>query len=132
MGRFQSSLGLRRQRRERRRVVISQVRQNLAIQVDPGFLQPVHEPAVRQLRQARPGSNADNPQGPEIALLQLAADVSVFERLLHRFLRGTVQLALGEEKALRQGECLFAVMTPLGTTFNSWHVFISLIKYGWI
>src|SRR5580700_787550 len=127
MCRFEGSLSLRRECRKRRWIVVSQVRQNLAIQLDPRFLDPIHKPAVGQLGKPRTGSDADDPQGAKIAFLEFTSDVSVFKRLLDRFLRGSVQFALGEEKALRQGECFLAALTPLSTTFNSRHVCL-LIK----
>jgi hypothetical protein len=94
------------------------------------LLDPVHEPAIGQLREPRTGSDTDDPQGAKIAFLEFPSDVTVFKRLLDRFLRGAMQLALGEEKALRQGECFLAALTPLGTTFNSRHVLAPYIYGG--
>jgi hypothetical protein len=55
-----------------------------------------------QLRESRSLGgrvDANDPQTAEIALLALASDVAVFERFLDRFLRGAIQLALGQEEA---------------------------------
>ena len=45
------------------------------------------------------------------------------------FLGGAVELALSEEKALGQGECLFAAIPPFGTTFYSRHVSSPLLEF---
>ena len=45
-------------------------------------------------------------------------DVAVAQRFLDRFLRGAIQLALGEEKAFRAAQRLVAVIPPLGPRFT--------------
>ena len=64
----------------------------------------------------------------EIALLLLAAGIGELERALDRFLRGTVQFALGEKIARARASVLGAV-DRFGTTFNSGHVFLLMLDY---
>src|SRR5579872_1378930 len=69
-----------------------QVRQNLAVQFDSGFLETANELAVRDVGRPAGRADADNPQRPEVPLLAPAPDKSVAQRLLYRFLRRAVQL----------------------------------------
>jgi hypothetical protein len=82
----------------------------------------VHQSAVGETGFAGSGTDADDPEGAIFTLLLFAAGVGELEGTLYRFLSGTVQFALGEEVALGEGKRLFAVVSPLGTTFDSWHV----------
>src|SRR3954467_4059264 len=83
-------LGLRRKRRaclrddaaERRALVHGDVGQDLAVQVDAGELQPVHELAVGQALGPNRGVDALDPQRPERALLHLAVAIGVLTGLL--------------------------------------------------
>mgnify|MGYP000378818991 CR=1 FL=1 len=58
----------------------------------------------------------------EVALLQLAADIAVSQRLLYRFLGGAIELAFGKKKAGSQFQRLVAAIAPLSTSFYSGHV----------
>src|SRR5690606_19566313 len=84
--RRQSALGLFGQGRKTRRVVHGDVRQHLAVQGDAGLQQAVHETAVAQAVRTRGRIDAGDPQGAEMALLLLAADVGVLLRLGDRLL----------------------------------------------
>jgi len=73
-------------------IVNRNISQNLAVQIDSGTLQAAYEFAVGNSGGAAPGVDAHNPERPEIALFQPAADIAVSERLFDGFLRGAVQL----------------------------------------
>src|SRR5437588_442751 len=51
-------------------VVEGDLGQHLAIQFDSALLQTAHEPAVGHAGIAARGADADDPEGPEIALLE--------------------------------------------------------------
>src|SRR5665213_622646 len=121
-GLFERRLGLVHQRAKRRRIGQRHVRQNFAIQFHAGLLQPIHEFAVGNFSGAAGCPDAHNPQRAEIALLEPAALIAVAQRLLNRLLCGSIKLTLGEEKTFGEGKRLLAAITPLSTTFNSWHV----------
>src|SRR5258706_5645030 len=118
-GRRERGFSLVYQRAERGWIVHGHVGQHFAIQIDAGLLQPVHETAVGDLGLLAGGADTHDPQRAEVALLEPAAFVAVAQRLLHRFLGGTVQLALGEEKTLGYGECLTTTVATLSTTSYS-------------
>src|SRR5258707_5602159 len=72
------SLGLFHKCREGGCVVGSQIRENLAVQLDAGLFQAADELAVGKSGGAATGSDADDPQRTEIALFPAASDVGVF------------------------------------------------------
>ena len=104
-------------------VVHGDVSQNLPVQLDSGPLQTVDELAVADSHFPAGGINAHNPKRTEIALLEPTAHISVTERLFNRFLGGAVQLGFGEKVPLRTAQGLVAIVSPVGTSFYSWHVF---------
>ena len=57
--------------------------QDLAVELDLGELQPVHELVVRQAVLARAGVDADDPQTAELALAHAAVAVGVLPAALH-------------------------------------------------
>src|SRR5580658_1593861 len=116
-------LGLLHQRAESRAIGGGHIRQNLAIQIDAGLLQTVDELAVGDIGGAASGSDANNPQRAEIALLAAAADKAIAQSLLDGLLRGPIQFALGEKIARRSGQRLVAVVPAFGPAFYSRHVF---------
>ena len=59
---------------------------HLAVQGYAGFFEAAHELAVRDLEVFRSRADASLPQPAEIALLELAAAVSVFARVPDRFI----------------------------------------------
>src|SRR5579863_5778969 len=97
---FERGFRLIHQGRKCRRIVHGHVSQDFAVQVDARFLQTAHEAAVGNLGRAAGCSDAYDPQGAEIAFLAAASDEPVAQRLFHRFLRGSIELALGEEESL--------------------------------
>src|SRR5215510_8248387 len=100
--RFQRLLRRTHEFGESLRLVDGQVRENLPVEVDPGDFQTVHELAVIQPVQSRRSADADDPERAVITLLDLAPDVSEFERALNRFSHRTVKLALRPAIALRK------------------------------
>src|SRR6185312_14217880 len=121
-GGCESGFRLVDEQRELRGIGRSGFRENLSVEVDAGELEAMHQGAVSETGFAGGGADADDPEGAVFALLLFAADIGELEGAFYRFLRGTVQFAFGEEVALGEGKRLFAVVSPLGTTFNSWHV----------
>src|SRR3954462_9416082 len=67
---------------ERRTFVHRDVGQDLAIEIDPGELQAVHELAVGEALRADRGVDPLDPQRPERALLHLAVAIGVLAGLL--------------------------------------------------
>src|SRR3712207_6433075 len=66
------------------------VGQDLAVQLDAGELQAVHERAVGHALEARGGVDAGDPQAAEVALAVAAVPVRVGVRLHQGFLRALV------------------------------------------
>ena len=71
------------------------IRQNLAVQIDAGGLQAVHELAVGNAGFAAGRIDADNPERAVVALLVLAADIGELQAALDGLLGCAVELALG-------------------------------------
>src|SRR5581483_929847 len=67
--------------------------------------------------------DAHNPQRAEISLLQPPPYIAVAQRLFYGFLRRPVQLRFGEEVTLSSAKGLVAIISPVGTSFYSGHVF---------
>src|SRR5438034_917170 len=93
-------LGDLRQLAERRRVMHRQIREDLAVDLNAGLAQAVHEAVVGDLVQPRRGVDADDPQPPELAFLAPAVAVGVLRRPLDRLLGRLPQLAAPAEVAL--------------------------------
>src|SRR5229473_5072402 len=94
-----SSLGLFHQSSEGCGVVGSQIRENLAVQLDAGLFQAADELAVGKSSGAAASSDADDPQRTEIPLLPAASDEGIFLSLFDGLLGSPVQLALGEKES---------------------------------
>src|SRR3954468_9404406 len=102
-------LGLRRKRRpclgddaaERGPLVHGDVGQDLAVQIDSGELQPVHELAVGEAFGPHRGVDALNPQGAEAALLHLAVAIGILAGLLDGLLGDTDRVLATAVIALR-------------------------------
>jgi hypothetical protein len=108
---------------ESRRIVDSDVGQHLAIQIDARALEAIDELAVRDFGRAAGCIDAHDPQRTEIPLLKPAPDVPIPQRLFDGLLCGAVQLRLGEKITLRAAKCFVAIVSPIGPSFDSWHVF---------
>src|SRR4051812_10111189 len=75
---------------ERLGVADGDVREHLAVELDAGLLQAMHELAVRHALLARRGVDADDPETAEVTLLVAAVAVRVPIRLEQRLLRALV------------------------------------------
>ncbi len=105
------------------RVIHSDIGQHFAIQHHTGALQSADETAVRDVGNAAGGIDSHNPKRTEVPLLEPASYITVLQRLLNGFLRRPVQLRLSKKESLGSLKGLVAVIPPIGTTFNSRHVF---------
>src|ERR1700756_5506572 len=73
------------------------------------------------------GADTLNPQTAILALLYAAIALCIAIRAIGRFLRGLVQLALGEEKALGPLEILLPPGPAFSAAFYAWHGFAPLV-----
>src|SRR5512134_2392399 len=71
---------------ERRLVGHGEIRENLAVDLDRGFLEAVHEGAVAQPELARAGIDPGDPEGAELALLHAPVAIGVLPCLHDRLL----------------------------------------------
>src|SRR5688572_2057875 len=120
-------LGLRRYLGECCGLRGGHVRQHLAVERVAGRLEAPYQLRVGDAVLARRRVDADDPQPPEIALLVLAADVSVLRRGVDRFLRCAIQLALGLIKALGTRQQLLPLGPAYCSSFDSRHDVLSAI-----
>ena len=60
----------------------SQVREDLAVQGDLGFLEPFHKPVVRKAVQPRSCADTGDPEAPEVSLAGPPVPIRVAERSL--------------------------------------------------
>src|SRR5450432_4265776 len=93
------ALGLYRQSRKRPRILHRNVGEYLAIQFDPGRLQPMNELVVTHPVQFGRRSNAHNPQRPKLPLPLLPPRVSELETAFDGLFGGAVEFRFGEEVA---------------------------------
>src|SRR6185312_130791 len=75
-------LGLIHQSLERGGLMDGKLREHLTVDLDPGLREPAHKSAIGEAVFAAAGVDALNPEGAEIPLLQLAADIVVLQRLI--------------------------------------------------
>src|SRR4051812_11643575 len=98
---YQRLLGLADQLREGRRLLAGQVREHLAVDLDAGLLDAVHELRVGETVLTHAGIDALDPQAAEIALLGAAVAIRILQALLDLFDRdpvigaGAADIALG-------------------------------------
>src|SRR6266568_4447800 len=90
---------LRRELRKGVRVAHGQIGQNLAVERDARRFQSAQELAVGQPVLPRGGADALDPQAPILPLFRAAVAKSIPLGAIGRFLRGLIELALGQEKA---------------------------------
>src|SRR5262249_16693690 len=106
---------------ERRWLVDCEVCQHLAIQLDIGELQPVHELAVAQSVGARGGADSHDPQRAKVSLLELAPGERKIERAFDLLLRVTIQLALCAAIAAGEFQNSFSFLQTFVSTFSARH-----------
>src|SRR5690606_23792771 len=119
--RRECALRLLRQGGKARGVVHGDVGQHLAVEGDAGLHQAIHEAAVADAVGARRRVDAGDPQRTEIALLLLAADVGVLQRLRDRLLGDAEDLATGVVVALGLLQDLLVTTARLHATLDSCH-----------
>src|SRR6187551_1914401 len=107
--------------REGRRIGHGDLRQHLPVELVAGLLQPVDEPAVRDLVLAGGGVDPHDPEPAEVPLLRLAIPIRVDERLLHLELRHPVRLRLGAVIALGERQGLCALVLSLRSALYARH-----------
>src|ERR1041384_477303 len=98
-----------------------EVREHLAVDLDPGFTQPGHEPAVAQSVEPRGSVDPGDPERPEVTLLLAAVAVGVPHALLDVLLRGLVQLASSLEAALGGLHDLLLACVVRYAALDAWH-----------
>src|SRR3954470_18406285 len=97
----QRLLALAAQLRERRRLLAGKIGQDLAVDLDAGLLDAVHELRVGETVLTHAGIDALDPQAAEIALLGAAVAIRILQALLDLFDRdpvigaGAADIALG-------------------------------------
>src|SRR6185437_9117914 len=122
----QAGLGLLGDRAKRRDVVHGEIRQYLAVDGDAGLAETVDQAAVGQPELARGRVDAHDPQGAELALLLLAADVGVLLGLGDGLLGNAIDLAAGVVIALRGLQGFLVTRTRSDATLDSCHGRLSL------
>ena len=118
---FYCALCCFRQATEGRRILQSNIGQNLSVHLDTGLLKPGYELIVVQPILPGGRTDTDNPQPAEVALANFSIAVSVAESLFDRFFGKFVQLALVEVVTLRKAEKFLAAVMPLCSAFDSRH-----------
>ena len=106
---------------ESRSVVDSDVGQHLAVQVDVRLLQAADELGVGHAVHAGSRVDTGDPQGTEVALTQLTADIGVTQGAGDLLLRSAILLGLRAKVALRQLHNLPALLMGIDCRFNSCH-----------
>src|SRR5215469_15273263 len=79
------------------RILHREIRKNLAIEFDSGFLQSADEARVAQSMLFCGRADAHDPQRPELPFALLASRISELQAAFDRFFGGTVQLRFGKE-----------------------------------
>src|SRR6476659_5981584 len=114
-------LGCLGERSERLRVGDREVREHLAVELDLGLAQSVHELVVGEPVLAGAGVDADDPEPAEVALARAAVAIGVGERLQHLLLRLAVGVLLDAAIALRGLEHLAAFLLGVDAEFHACH-----------
>src|SRR5262245_63766338 len=120
-GSGQRGFGLLRDLGKRRLVMDGKVGQHLAVDVDRGPLQSVHERAVAHSLLAYRRVDPGDPQRAEFALLGPAVAIRVLPGLHHRFLRDPVDRVAPAAEAGRLRQDLLVPRARGHATLDSWH-----------
>jgi hypothetical protein len=123
-----SSLRPLNQRSETGGVINSNIGKNFSVEIDPRALQSTNEFAVGNLVASASSIDAHNPERTEVSLLEPSSYIAVAKRLLDRFLRGSIQLRLSKKETFCATKGLVAIVSPVSSSFNSWHVFSLLFS----
>ena len=119
---LESSLCLLAESGESSGIMDSGLGEHLAVHVDTGELEAVHEGGVVHAVCLGGGADTGDPQLTEVSLLQLAADVSVAAGLHDSLLGHLEVLGLGAPVALSQAQDLISSLARHHRAFNSSHV----------
>jgi hypothetical protein len=121
--------GLFREQCKRGGVLHRNVRQYFAIEIHAGGLQAMNQLTVGDAVEARGSADALNPQAAILALFDAAIAECIAIGAIRGFLRGLVELALGEKKTFCTFEILLTPRTAFGAAFYAWHLRFSLVKW---
>ena len=102
-------------------VVDSQLSQHLAVDLDTGNLQTVHEGGIVHAVHLAGSRDTGDPQGTEVTLLQLAADISVGQGLHDSLVGNTEVLGLGTPVALGHLQNFISSLARHHRALNSSH-----------
>src|SRR5258708_4888998 len=99
---------------------LRELRQHLAIDLDAGLLQSVHQAAVRNAALASERIDTRDPERSELALFLLAITISISQALFERRPCLTIKFAPADEAG---GELELTLMTAarLGSAFGARH-----------
>ena len=122
---LQSLLGGLDQSVEAGGIVDGHLAQHLAVQLDAGLLQAVHEGGVVHALGTNSVFDAGDPQVAELALLLLTTNESIVARLHHSLFGQTEMRALGAVVDLSQLQSFGATLMRHGCAFNTSHGNIS-------
>jgi hypothetical protein len=114
--------------REASGVLHRDVSQHFAVEFNAGGFEAVDQLTVSDAVQAGGSADTLNPQATILALLGAAIAKRITIGAICRFLRGLVQLALGEEKAFGPLEVLLAPCPAFCAAFYARHGFVSLCR----
>src|SRR5882724_3520063 len=109
------------EQREGRSVFDGNVGEDFTVEGNTGGFQTMDQLAVGQAVVPCGGANTLNPKLAILAFFDAAVALGIAIGAIGRFLRGLVELALGEKKALCPLEILLAPCTALGAAFYASH-----------
>ena len=97
------------------------IRQDFAVQFDPGLLQPEDKLVVVDTVLTGRRSDPDDPEPPEVAFACLSVTIGELAGAVEGFGGEFEELALTEEITLDCFQNLLAALVPLGSSLDSWH-----------
>src|SRR5688572_7785073 len=123
---LQSLLRLLRNGRKSRRFPDREIRQDLAVQLDPGALHAIDELRIGQSVLARTGIDALDPQAAEVALLGAPVAVGVLQALFDLLEGNTVVVVGPADIALGHVEDLLVPRMRGNAAFGTCHDLVSV------
>jgi hypothetical protein len=118
-----------RQQLECGRIFHSYVGQDFAVKIHAGGFQPMNQLPVGDAVQSRGGPDALDPQSAILPFFYAPIAECIAICAIGSFLRGLVQLALGEKKTFCALEILLPPRTAFCAAFYACHLGFSLIKW---
>src|SRR6185312_574506 len=119
-------LGLLHDLGEGRRITDGEIGEDLAVELDVGALQPAHELRVADAVYARSGVDADDPEGPEVALALTTVPRGVAPGVVDRVDHRLPELAAPSAVALGRLADAIAAAPRLESSFCSSHLSLTL------